>query len=63
MKAEGRTFLGVRRVKAQRFTNRPKTRAPRRRRNPTVAAVEAKVAEKAIRDLDVDADAPDPTLR
>jgi putative transposase len=38
LKADGRTFLGVRRVKAQRFDNRPKTRAPRRRRNPTVAA-------------------------
>ncbi len=37
-KSEGRTFLGVRRAKAQRFTSRPKTRAPRRGRNPTIAA-------------------------
>ncbi len=37
-RAEGRSFLGVRRVKAQRFTSRPKTKAPRRRRNPAIAA-------------------------
>lgn len=37
-KAEGRTFLGTRRVRAQRHTSRPKTRAPRRGRNPTIAA-------------------------